>query len=100
MVLGKTGCVDQVFTLEVTWKKHNRVDWETLWSIQAIYGVGGQLLEEVNACASVDGELSDSFDIGVGLRQDCVMSPRPFNIFMDDCMRESQSGKNKRNTEA
>lgn len=75
-VLGKTGCVDQVFKLKVTvekyytqpswtWKKHDRVDWEALWSIQAIYGVGGQLLEEVNVCASVDGELSDSFDIGV-----------------------------------
>ncbi len=41
-----------------------------------IYGVGGQLTEgiqafyrEVNACVKVDGELSDSFAVGVGARQ-------------------------------
>ena len=34
------------------------------------------------------GELSESFTIGVGLKQGCVMSPWLFNIFMDWCMRE------------
>ncbi len=43
---------------------------------------------EVNACVKVDGELSDSFDVGVGVRQGCVMSPWLFNIFMDGCVRE------------
>ncbi len=38
---------------------------------------------EVNACVKVDGELSNSFAVGVGVRQGCVMPPWLFNIFMD-----------------
>ncbi len=30
---------------------------------------------EENACVEVDGELSNSFVIGVGVRQGCAMSP-------------------------
>ncbi len=59
------------------------------------YGVGGQLLKgiqafyrEANACVRVGGEFSESFTVGVGVRQGCVMSPWLFNIFMDGCMRE------------
>ena len=44
--------------------------------------MGGQLLDgirafyrEANAWVRVDGELSESSDIGVGVRQGCVMSP-------------------------
>ncbi len=36
----------------------------------------------------VEGDLSDSFAVGVGVRQGCVMSPGLFNIFMDGCVRE------------
>ena len=36
----------------------------------------------------VDGELSKSFPIAVGVRQGCVMLPWLFNIFMDECMKE------------
>ncbi len=39
----------------------------------------------------VDGELSDSFGVGVGVRQGCVMSPWLFNILMDGCMREMKA---------
>ena len=42
--------------------------------------MGGQLIQgikpvymEANACVKVDGALSDSFVIGVGVRQRCVM---------------------------
>ncbi len=43
---------------------------------------------EANACVKVDGELSDSFGVGMGVKQGCAMSPWLFNIFMDGCMRE------------
>ncbi len=52
--------------------------------------MGGQLIKgiktfyrEANACVKVDGELSDSFAVGVGVRQGCIMLPWLFNIFMD-----------------
>lgn len=53
-----------------------------------ICGARGQLLERIEgfyreACGSVrmQEELSDSFVIGVGMRQECVISPWLFNIF-------------------
>ena len=39
----------------------------------------------------VDGELSESFPIGARVRQECVMSPWLFNIFMVGCMREMKA---------
>ena len=39
----------------------------------------------------MDGELSESFPVGVRLRQRCVMSPWLFNILMDGCMREMKA---------
>ncbi len=65
-----------------------------------MYGVGGKLLEGVrsfceNASASVrvNGELSESFTVEVGVRQGCVMSPWLFNIYMDVCIREMREMK-------
>ncbi len=57
--------------------------------------MGGKLLsaiksfyEEVYACVKINGETSERFEIKVGLRQGCVMSPWLFNIYMDGVMRE------------
>ncbi len=79
-------------------KAYNRVDKEVLWSILMVYGVGGWLLKQIksfdratNTCVKVNGELSDSSDTRMGVRQGCVMSPWLFNIFMDDCMREMKA---------
>ena len=62
-------------------KTYDRVDREVLWNVLMIYGVEGQLMEgikafykEVWACVRVDGELSDSFAVEVGVRQGCVVS--------------------------
>ncbi len=71
-------------------------DREALWNVLKICGVGGQLMEgmkafyrEANACVKVDGKLD--FEIGVGIRQGCVMLPRLFNIFMDGCIEGNES---------
>ncbi len=60
-----------------------------------MYGVGGQLLEgiksfyeNVSASVQVKRELSESFNVVVGVRQGCIMSPWLFNIYMDGCIRE------------
>ena len=110
------GCVDQIFTVRMTAEKYlakgkklyvafmdlekayDRVDWNALWDVLKIYGVGGQLLDgikafykEASACVRVDGEFSDSFDIRVGVRQGCVMSPWLFNIYIDGVIREMKA---------
>ncbi len=61
--------------------------------------MGGKLFEGIkslyeNASASVwvNGELSESFDVEVGVRQGSVMSPWLFNIYMDECIREIKVG--------
>ncbi len=60
-----------------------------------MYGVGGKLLsaimsfyENASACIKISEETSEYFEIKVGLRQGCVMSPWLFNIYIDDAMRD------------
>ncbi len=76
-------------------KAFNRVDREAVCSVLKLSGVGGRLLKGVqafyrkaNACVRVEGNLSESFAVEVGVRQGCVMAPWLFNIFMDGCRRE------------
>ncbi len=67
--------------------------------ILSVYGVGGLLLEGIksfyeNASAYVqaNGELSESLNVEVGVRQGCVMSPWLFNNYIDGCIREMNVG--------
>ncbi len=107
------GCMDQIFCFRMGVEKilakgkklfaafmdldkaYDRVDWLALWDVFKIYGVEGKLLravksfyEEASACVKVSGETSEHFEIKVGLRQGCVMSPWLFNIYIDGVMRE------------
>ena len=107
------GCVDQVFAVrqvcekaiergkEVVWafmdleKAYDRVDRSALWKVLCIYGVGGRLLRAVQsfykssrACVRVANGMSEWFQVNVGLRQGCVMSPWLFNMYMDGVVRE------------
>ncbi len=57
--------------------------------------MGGKLLsaiksfyEKASTCVKISGEASEHFEIKVGLRQGCVMSPWLFNIYMDGVMKE------------
>ena len=107
------GCVDQVFVVrqgcekylakgkDSFWafmdleKAYDRVDRGALWRTLSLYGIGGKLLSAVKsfyvdsrACVRVGNQESDSFQVRVGLRQGCVMSPWLFNVFMDGVVRE------------
>ncbi len=42
--------------------------------------------ENASAFVRVNGEFSESFNVEVGVRQGCVMSPWLFNIYMDVCI--------------
>ena len=107
------GCVDQVFvkkqmsekfvdknkSLYVAYmdleKAYDRVDREAIWRVLGMYGINGQLLKAVQslyekseACVRVCREEGEWFEVGVGLRQGCVMSPWLINLFMDAVMKE------------
>ncbi len=100
------GCVDQIFAMNMLVEQYlekdrklfaafmyleeayDRVDRKGPWDTLRVYGVRGQLLEGIrsfyeNASASVrlNGELSESFKVEVGVRQGCVMSLWLFNIY-------------------
>ena len=107
------GCVDQVFVMRQLSEKmidkkkslyaaymdlekaYDRIDRDAMWCVLGMYGVNGQLLRAVQsmyerseACVRVCREESDWFQVRVGLRQGCVMSPWLFNLFMDGVMKE------------
>ncbi len=79
-------------------KAYDRIEREALWKVLKIYGVGGQLMKGIKAfyrekyaCVQLDREFSASFAIGVGVRQEFVMSLWLFNIFMDVSMMEMKA---------
>ena len=107
------GCVDQVFVMKQMSEKfvgknkslyvaymglekaYDRVDREAMWRVLGMYGINGQLLKAVQSlyeksevCVRVCKEECEWFEVGVGLRQVCVMSPWLFNLFMDAVVKE------------
>ena len=80
-------------------KAYDSVDRKVLWQVLSIYGIIGRLLggikgltEGSRACVKVNGVTSDWFEIRNGLKQECVMSPWLFNIYMDGVMKEVKQG--------
>jgi hypothetical protein len=60
-----------------------------------MYGVGGKILgaiksmyEQSMVCERIGRKLWIKFKVDVGLRQECVMSPWLFNIFIDGAVRK------------
>ena len=60
-----------------------------------VYGVGLKFLKAVQnfyinsrACARVGNDVSEWFPVNVGLKQDCLMSPWLFNVYIDGVVRE------------
>ena len=68
-------------------KAYDRIDLGAMWCVLGTYGIDGQLLKAVQslylkneACVRVCREEGEWFEVGVGLRQGCVMSPWLFNL--------------------
>ena len=76
-------------------KTYDRVDREAMWRVLDMFGINDQLLKTVQslyekseACVRVCRKEGEWFEVGVGVRQGCVMSPWLFNLFMDAVMKE------------
>ena len=54
-------------------------------------GISGRMLEalkslynEVKCAVRINGQISDWFDVKIGLKQGCILSPLLFKIFIND----------------
>ena len=72
-------------------KAYDYVDRDILWHRLNNMGISGKifnaikaLYNSVSACVRLNGLCSDWFEINVGLRQGCSLSPILFNLFLDD----------------
>ena len=82
-------------------KAYDRIDRDAMWQVMRIYGIGGRVLRGImsfyeggRACVRGGGRVSESFEVRIGLRQGCVMSPWLFNVYMDGVVREVYSRVN------
>ena len=76
-------------------KAYGRASRDTMWLVLGMHGINGQLLKSVQnlyvkseASVRVCREEGEWFEVGVGLRQGCMMSLWQFNLFMDAVMKE------------
>ena len=77
-------------------KAFDVVERYKLWSVLEIYGIQGQLLENIMALYNVSQSAvktpegtSDLFAVNTGVRQECVLSPLLFNIYIDRISNEA-----------
>ena len=77
-------------------KAYDRVPRDKLWAVLLEYGVNGQLLSAIKSLykqstvyVRVNGKETKPFNVSVGLRQGCVLSPLLFIIYMDKIDKNS-----------
>ena len=103
--------IEQIFNLRILCEKHlqhqrniyrlfidfkkafDRVWHEALWATMKKFNISGKLIETIqslyeNAMSAVlfQGTTGEWFHTSVGVRQGCLLSPTPFNIFLEDIM--------------
>ena len=68
------------------WKmmKSIRIDPKIVRIIESIY-------DETECAIVIDGQLTEWFRVGIGVRQGCLLSPTLFNIFLEFVMEEVKS---------
>ena len=78
-------------------KAFDRVDRELLWQVLERYGVRGRLKEAMEslylqseACVRVQGKNSEWFEVSMGMRKGCTMSPWLFNLVIDSILRKAR----------
>ena len=76
-------------------KAYDTVFREGLWDAMKVKGIGGKIwrvvkniYREVGSCVRLGNEKTDWFNLEVGLRQGCILSPVLFSIFIDGLAEE------------
>jgi len=71
---------------------------EALWKMMIKTGIPHKLVsiiknmyDDTKCAVIIDGQLTDWFQVKVGVRQGCIMSPSLFNIFLECVMKELKS---------
>ena len=71
---------------------------EALWRFLSSVGINQRIINIVKGmyqntqCAvMIGGSITEWFDVGVGVKQGCILSPALFNIFLEYVMRELKS---------
>ena len=72
-------------------KAYDTIHRDILWNKLSSLGIHGKMLQavkslytNVSACVRVNGHFTDWFDVNMGLRQGCSLSPLLFNLFIND----------------
>ena len=72
-------------------KAYDSIDRDILWNKLYAMGLRGKMLSavkslysSVKSCVRLNNMCTDWFDVAVGLRQGCCISPNIFNCFIDD----------------
>ena len=63
-------------------------DTKSIWSRRKIVESSAEFYEDSRACVRGGDDVREWFPLNVGLRQDCLMSPWLFNVYMDCVVRE------------
>ena len=53
------------------------------------------LYENQEAAVRVEGETSEWFNVGKGVRQGCILSPYLFNVYAENIMRNVRSDEHR-----
>ena len=81
-------------------KAYDKVDRVKLWSCLQSVGVNGrflrflQALYEGSVCrVKVNGQVSEDFEVNIGLRQGCVLSPLLFSLYINGVVKRLKEEK-------
>ena len=95
------GTIDQIFTLQQAMEKsweYNKPVYAAFIDLEKDYGIREQLLSAIQSlytdcrsCVRRNGSKSDCFQVRIGLRQGCVLSPLLFTVCMDSISRRGDN---------
>ena len=86
-------------------KAFDSVDRETMWKLLRHYGVPKKIIsliqctfQDMSCKTAHTGQLSESFEVKIGVRQGCLLSPFLFLLVIDWIMKTTTTGRSKRYT--